>query len=349
MQSQTALHQFLDIIRDADNTFLDPEKALDSQGKVDGYSHILHLIQTAIDFYFHNDPLCPQFMLLANENRKLYGDNVDSVYYFSQVQANQEYIIEGQRFDSCYLSFCLYGGDPNGELADRVSLNINHRDIEFDADGKFSIKLTSNPKGKNEFKMDEDSVSLFTREYFVDRFNSRESTLSIRNCNPQPKSLPLSDEELARRIRNLTTFFQCTTWVSPLPVSFPINQFLPAFEFDKDQGGWGTVDNTYCFGRFKLEKNEYLKIHFTSPEACYWGLQTWNFLMQSMDFKNYPVCINMGTATAEADGSYTIYLSEREAPQNWISTAGYKEGIVFCRWLLAEETPETPTIELGKW
>jgi hypothetical protein len=33
---------------------------------------------------------------------------------------------------------------------------------------------------------------------------------------------------------------------------------------------------------------------------------------------------------------------------NWISTAAYKEAIIFCRWLLAEEMPEQPTVELGK-
>jgi hypothetical protein len=33
---------------------------------------------------------------------------------------------------------------------------------------------------------------------------------------------------------------------------------------------------------------------------------------------------------------------------NWISTSAYKEAIIFCRWLLAEEMPEQPTVELGK-
>ena len=55
----------------------------------------------------------------ADGSRKLYGDNVDAVYCFLQVRGDQQYAISGQRFDSCYRSFCLYGGDPNGELADR--------------------------------------------------------------------------------------------------------------------------------------------------------------------------------------------------------------------------------------
>ena len=33
---------------------------------------------------------------------------------------------------------------------------------------------------------------------------------------------------------------------------------------------------------------------------------------------------------------------------NWISTADYKEAIIFVRWLLAEEMPEQPRTELGE-
>ena len=349
MQSKEALNEFLDVIRNADQTFLDPEKGLDHQGKVDGYRHIFHLLQTAVDFYLHNDPLRPQLMLLSDGHRKLYGDNVDAVYYFTQVRGDQEYVIRGQRFDSCYLSFCLYGGDPHGELADRVSLNLNQRDIAFEQDGSFEIKLTPSPQQPNEFRIDPDSVTLFTREYFFDRANSRESLLSIENVAPQPARLPLTDEQLAMRIRTMAMFFQCTTWVAPLPVQFPINVFLPPFEFDAEQGGWGTVDNVYCFCRYRLEENEYLKIRFRSPQACYWGLQTWNFLMQSTNFDDFPVCLNGKTAVAEPDGSYVIYLSHRPVEHNWISTAGYSEAIIFIRWLLAEEMPETPTLELLEW
>lgn len=346
LQSREALNEFLEIIQNADQTFLDPDKQLDHQGKVDGYQHIFHVLQIAIDFYLHNDPLDPQFILLTDGNRKILGDNVDSTYYFTQVRGDQEYLIKGQRFDSCYLSFTVYGGDPHGELADRVSLSVNHRDIEFEEDGTFTLKLTPNPTGVNEFKIDEDSVTLFTREYFFDRPNSRESKLEISVVNPGTPPAPLNDEQLARRIRTMAMFFQCTTWLAPLPVEFPINEFMDPFEFEAEQGGWGTVDNIYCFARFRLKEDEYLKITFKPTEACYWGFQTWNFLMQSMNYHHFPVCLNNQTTVPERDGTYVIYLSHREMEKNWISTAGYNEGIVFVRWLLAEKLPEKPLINL---
>ena len=347
-KSKAALEHFLEVIRNADKTFLDPDKNLDEQGHIDGYQHIFHLLRTSIDFYLFNDPLRPDFMLLANDYHKMMGDNVDSVYYFTQVRGDQEYLIKGKRYDSVYFSITVYGGSPNGEIVERTTLNINHTHIEFEPDGSFEIKLTPNPKGKNEFKLDADAVNLFTREYFFDRFNSRESDLSIENLLPQAEARPLSDEELARRIRIMATFFEQSTWIAPLPVEFPLNDFLPPFPFEADQGGWGTVDNIYCFGRFRLEENQYLKIRFTSPKCNYWGIQTWNYLMQSMDFKNHKVCINKGTATPNDDGSYTVYLSHRPMDvDNWISTANYKEAIIFVRWLLAEEMPEQPEAEVG--
>ncbi len=347
LKSKKALEQFLDIVRKADATFLNPEKNLDHQGHVDGYSHLFHLLRTTIDFYLFNDPLKPQFMLLANPSHKILGDNVDAVYYFTQLRSDQEYIIRGKRFDSCYLSFSTYGGgEPEGGIVERVCQNINHRDIQFGKDGSFEIKLTPHPNGVNEFKLDEDVVNLFTREYFFDRKNGTESTLEIINTQ-QGIVPPLTDDELSRRIGIMSTFFEQSTWMAPLPIEFPENDFLPPFEFYEDQGGWGTVDNIYCFGKFKLENNQYLKIHFTSPECCYWGIQTWNYLMQSMDYTQFPVSINKGQAKANQDGSFTIYLSHQKMDvDNWISTAQYKEAIIFIRWLLAEKMPDQPIVEL---
>ncbi len=351
-ESKKALEELLEVIKNTDRTFLDPDKTIDEQGHIDGYQHIFHLLKSSVQFYLFNDPLRPQFMLLADDNHKLLGDNVDSVYYFTQIQSNQEYLIKGRRYDSCYLSFTVYGGEPNGEMVERVCLSINHRDIEFEPDGKFEIRLTPNPdlKKKNEFKLDSDAVNLFTREYFFDRFSSRESDLQIENLKKYDPPKPLSDEELAQRIRRMRNFYEQTTWIAPLPVDFPLNDFLPPFSFEADQGGWGTVDNIYCFGRFRLEENEYLKIHFTSPECVYWGMQTWNYLMQSMDFKNYPVCLNKGKAKPNPDGSYTIYLSHRDMNvDNLVSTAGYKEAVMFFRWLLVDEMPQQPTVKLCKF
>ncbi|MDD4604288.1 MAG: hypothetical protein PHF97_10845 [Bacteroidales bacterium] len=346
-KSKQAIDTLLEVIRTADGTFLDPAKNLDIQGKVDGYQHLLQLTKSALELYLFNDPLRPVFMPMTSRYHKLLGDNVDSAYYFTQIRSDQAYRIHGKRYDSCYLSFTVYGGKPDGEMAERICNNINHTQIEFDADGSFEILFTPEPAGKNQFKLDPDAVNLITREYFFDRFNSRESDLHIENLKPVEPPLPLDDDELARRIRIMTTFIQHTTWTSPMAAPFPVNGFFPPFPFMPNQKGWGTPDNIYCLGRFKLAPNQYLKISFSSPECCYWGIQTWNFLMQSMDYMNYKVCVNKGNAKPNPDGSYTIYLGHKPVDaHNSMLTAGYNEGIIFCRWLLAKEMPKPPVMEL---
>ena len=69
--------------------------------------------------------------------------------------------------------------------------------------------------------------------------------------------------------------------------------------------------------------------------------------MQSMDYRYYPVGLNKGNAVQNAECDYTIYLSHSPMEvDNWISTAGYEEAIIFCCWLLSEEVPNKPLATL---
>lgn len=72
------------------------------------------------------------------------------------------------------------------------------------------------------------------------------------------------------RIGSMAMFFQHDV-DRPLRVELLVNEFCPPFEFDAEQGG--TVDNVYCFRRFRLMDDEYLKVTFRSPDACYWDFR----------------------------------------------------------------------------
>src|SRR5262249_13951846 len=59
------------------------------------------------------------------------------------------------------------------------------------------------------------------------------------------------------------------------------------------------------------------------------------------------VSLNQAQATLGADGSFRVVLAHRDpGVPNWISTAGRREGLVFCRWLQADELPPQPTSEV---
>jgi hypothetical protein len=65
--------------------------------------------------------------------------------------------------------------------------------------------------------------------------------------------------------------------------------------------------------------------------------------MQSLDYRYHRVSLNHAQATLEPDGSFRLVVAHRDPGMpNWISTAGHRDGVVFCRWLQAEALPDQP-------
>jgi hypothetical protein len=73
-------------------------------------------------------------------------------------------------------------------------------------------------------------------------------------------------------------------------------------------------------------------------------VQVWNRYMQSLDHRHHHVSINGEQAVLEPDGSFRVVVAHRDpGVPNWVETAGHRAGLVFCRWLQADELPEPPT------
>jgi hypothetical protein len=340
-----AFHELLDLLRDADQTFLTgPRAELDETGVAEGYRHLTHLLGYALDLYLESDPERPSFVPLASPTRKMLGDNVDSLYHFASLRGDRSYRIRGRRGNEVYLSFCIYGGKPDGEWSERVVANVSQRDLIFAADGAFEIVLSPQPHAGNWVRLDADAVCVITRQYFTDRRYVRAAEFEIAALDHLPPPAPLSDALLARRLRAVATFIRETIAITPLPGFLPPNLLGPPMPWNPQQPGWGTPDNIYSLGLFRLEPDEALVITGRSPQCTYWGAQVWNRYMQSLDYRYHRVSINRDEIVCEADGSFRVVLAHRNpGVPNWIETAGHREGIVFCRWLQAEAPPEQPT------
>ena len=62
-----------------------------------------------------------------------------------------------------------------------------------------------------------------------------------------------------------------------------------------------------------------------------------------VDKRNRCFGVNGEQATYEPDGSWKLVIAARDPGHpNWLSTAGHRKGVIFFRWFLAKETPETP-------
>ncbi len=348
-QTGKAFRELLEFLMEAEKTILNPGKGMDKHGITDGYRHLAHLLSFGFDCYLESDPLRPAFIPMNLPAKKILGDNTDSVYKFTRIRGDRPYRISGRRGNDCYFSITVYGGKPDGEWSDRVALTVNHRDIAFDDNGFFSMVLTPNPQGKGEYKLDEDSVCVITREYFWEPERAEPAEMRITSMKEEPAPGPLNDEDLARRFRAVTTFMKETLLLLPMPVTYNTNSLGEPFGFGENQRGWGTPDNVYSLGTFDLADGEALEITFTSPECAYWGIQTWNFYMQSLDYRYHPVSINASRAVPEPDGSCRVLVSKNEVDaKNRVSTAGCNKGMIFCRWLLADEMPKKPECRVVK-
>ncbi len=343
VKTKDAFNGLLDMLRDAEESFRSPARGMGVQGVIDGYRHLAHLMSYGFDCYLESDPDRPAFIPLASATKKILGDNVDSVYHFAQIRGGKRYRIEGKRGNDCYFAFCVYGGKPDGEWSDRITVNINHEAMTFSPDGRFSIILTPEPARPGDFRIDDDSVCVIVRQYFFEPARAVQAEFSITALDPVSPPSPVTDDEMARRLRSVTTFIREACNIVPLPVAFNKNTLGDPFGFRMDQRSWGTPDNIYSIGTFSLEPGEGLQVRGSSPPCAYWGIQTWNSYMQSFDYRYHRVSINSAAVKLEKDGSFEVIVSQDDPGRsNWVGTAGHSTGILFCRWLLAKSTPSKP-------
>jgi hypothetical protein len=345
-----AFIELVDAYRELPETFTEGFDWLSPQARLQGYRHLAHLLSYGFELYMESDPLRPVFVPIHSPTMRILGDNTDSIYYFTQVRGDQRYRITGNIRDACYLSFCVYAGEPDGSWSDHIACHVNHTEIDIADDGSFEIIIgPDETDARNRFELGPRAVCLITREYYFDRDEERHAELHIENTVDVPPPPPLTDELLAEQFRTVTNFVTQTTAMAPLSPTNDINVIGEPFGFDPDGMGWGSPDNIYAIAHFDLADDEVLVIRGRSPKCCYWGVQTWNAYMQSYDSRYYEVCINSSQVELDADGGWTIYLAKYDpGVGNWVGTARHPDGIVFVRWLLAEQFPAAPTSEVVK-
>jgi hypothetical protein len=246
---------------------------------------------------------------------------------------------------------CIYGGPDDGRWSTRIVSNLNDRDIDFDADGSFEIVASrERPAGaRNWLAVADDANAMVTRDYHVDPVNGAPTVYAIEAVPTQAPPAPLSDAEVAARLRAVTNFLRELLAITPLPDPAEPNTIADVWAVPDATYGWAAKDAHYAMGSFHLADGEQLVIAGRSPECAYWGVMLWNPFMQTFDYRYQRIGINGEQAVYEPDGSWKIVIAANDPGHpNWLSTAGHHKGVIFFRWFLAADTPPTPVASVER-
>src|SRR5438128_540642 len=168
----------------------------------------------------------------------------------------------------------------------------------------------------------DDANAMVTRDYHVDPEHGAPTVYEIEAIPGRPPPAPLSDAEVAGRLRAVTNFLRELFAITPLPDPATPNRIADVWAVPDATYGWAAKDAHYAMGSFDLADDEHLVIDGRSPACAYWGCMLWNPFMQTFDYRYERIATNGEQATYEPDGTSRPVIRARDPHHpNWLSQA----------------------------
>jgi hypothetical protein len=359
-QSTEAFNQLIRLLADVrDDYVLTPERTRDELDAVEGFRYVFHLLSEGTELFLEGDPERPRFSSIVTPARKFLGDNADAIYHQAVIRGDRSYRVTGVRDREAYISFTIHGPDPAGGINGPVLADMNDRQFEVDADGKFELTLSAEERPGNWVKLDPAARIVLVRSYFLGSTSAQNDPDTRVRLHIEPLDDPgpapaLDDATLARRMLDTIAFVRATSLgvrvfgepnAAPVPfVSNEPNSVGTPWSFrNAGIAAAGAVDIFYSSGTFDLGPDDALVMEGTMPDCDFANLVLWNPHMQTLDYRSRRSSLNSAQMELAADGSFRIVISERDpGVANWIDTGGHRRGTMFWRFLLPKEDPATP-------
>jgi len=340
--------EFCDQLKLAGNALKYPGAPQDVFQQAEGIRYLTRLTRAGLEaFVEYSDPTFPVFKRMVHETVKMGADNPDNYYFNAAISGKNEYRISGKRNTIHYIGFFTQNGNygTTGGLAPCGVLQGN--DLNLETDGSFEIILSKTKRGKNWLKIEDETSIVMVRQTFLHRFKEVPAEVHIENLNGKKAPDPITPQAIDEGLKTAALF------IAGAPVLFAkwANGFqkhtnkLPQFDPEVSNAAGGDADIIYYHSHWKLEKDEALVIKVKPPKCDTWNFQLNNYWMESLDYRYFNICINMGNAHYEEDGSVKVIVAY-EDPQipNWLNTCSHSEGTMCWRWyrLAEEESPVEP-------
>ena len=320
------------------------EKSLSDLDFYEGWRYLTRLTRLGLEMALeNNDPYFPTFYSLSHETAKIGADNPDNLYLNATINGDFDYRIWGERGTVHYLSFGSKTNkyDKDGTMATTGELDI--KNVNLKKDNSFEIILSKLARESNWLPVSKESNLVIVRQTFLDKQNEEPANINIECLNAPNLPIPLSEKSLVQSLKTVSAFVEGTAstftdWTNLFKQK--TNQ-LPLQDQRMYQKAGGDPNIHYIHGYWKLEDDEVLLINTKIPKCDYWNFQLDNYWMESLDYRYHRISINNHSADLEPDGSLKIVVSSSDPKvNNWIETAGHKQGTMLLRWVNAEEHPQ---------
>jgi len=337
-----------------DGYVLSTERFTDPLDVVEGYRYVGQVLSAMSELFLEADPDHPRLAVIASPARKIQGDNPDAIYHYARLRGDRSYRISGVRDEECYTSFTIHGSSPDGALAGPLLGDVNDRDFEVAADGRYSVTLRAEAAEGNWLALHPDAHCVVVRTYYQRERSAQNDPaihvdIDIEALAADGPPPPLSDETLAARLREGVALLRQATLGQTLPsveVDIPFvakepNTLPTPYSF-RDSGlpVPGAADIHYSLGRWQLAPDEALVITGTLPRCAFANVMLWNAHMQTLEYRARGSSLNQAQLTLEDDGRFRIVIAHADpGAANWLDCEGHEHGTIFWRLLLPEEDP----------
>lgn len=353
--AQVAWRELLDVLRDADATFLDPARGqFDELEIADGYRNLTSILAFAYGMYMRVDRDWPEFLPSPKDppGEMRLGEHPDVEYRWAAIRGDRRYRITGRRGDEAYLSFTAHAGRRGSGFEQRFDGHLNHHDIRADDEGRFTIEVSADPPTDDRVSwlaISRDVNEIYARAYYLDRANDRHATYRIEPLDPGPPA-PLTGDDVAQRLREMATAVRDVTAAMPQPLR-DANVLGEIWRLDATSPSrmWTAMDNVYARGVYRLDPGQALLVEGQVTPCDHWSVQLWSPFLASGDARRHRVSINHAQARLDEHGRFRLVIA-REDPGlpglDHLSTAGGSQGTFVVRWMCPTETPPAPTCRL---
>lgn len=264
-----------------------------------------------------------------------YGlDNPDNIYRLVYLDSTSSYEIHvhHQKDAPIQESFEVFDGTSGAPTFEKNIAFIQGKNIKADADGNYTITLSSkaDTANQNHLQITKARIFVLYRNTLSDWTKQLPTAIDVKRLSGTPAKEVTEAELVKKSVSNLKELADLLVMLRAKlnPEKAVANTISKPFVRD---GGWGFASA----GNFNLAADQAWIIKLNPKSAKYVGFQLADPWLVSLDYINHSASLNNNQAVADKDGNFTYVVSaQNPGVVNWLDTRGLKRGSLLIRWQL---------------